>query len=96
VTRAAVRRGSFAGVLVRVVVITVAGMVLGLALGGLLGIIVLATLNATGVPENMAAALYSYGVPGAVIGGIAGFAVIVWSERKARAAADSSGPEFGR
>jgi hypothetical protein len=76
------RRRRTLGMIVRVVIVTGAVAGLGFALAGLLGIIVMATMNATGAPENMQAALWAYAIPGGILGAVVGFAVIVWSERK--------------
>ena len=76
-------------VLIRVLVVTVAFGILGLGFGGLMGIIgvsiinaVGVTINAVGVTTDMDMALFAGGLPGAVIGLLAGFVVMVRSERQ--------------
>jgi hypothetical protein len=69
--------------LVRVIVMTVAFGVLGMGVGGLLGIIAVAVINMAGVATDMSMALFAGAMPGAVIGALMGFAVIVRSERQA-------------
>ena len=70
-------------VVIRVMVVTLAFGVLGLGFGGLMGIIVVSILNAIGMPTNMDMAVFAGGIPAAAIGLVAGFAVIVRSERQA-------------
>ncbi len=83
-TAAVPRRPSTAALVVRVVVVTFAFGVLGFALGGLLGIIVLGTMQATGVPENMHAAFSGFAVPGGIVGALAGLAAMLYSEKRER------------
>ncbi len=75
------RRG--AGVMVRVLLV-MGVAALGFAVGGLLGIIVLGTLNASGASRNMYEAVYLFALPGAAVGALAGLGFMLWSERKAR------------
>ena len=70
-------------VLLRVVIVTVAFGVLGLAFGGLLGIIAISVINLAGEPTDMSMALFTGAMPGAVIGALVGLVVIVRSESRA-------------
>jgi hypothetical protein len=66
-----------------VVVVTLAFGVLGLGIGGLLGIIAISVINMAGEVTDMSFALFAGGVPGAAIGLLVGFAIIVRSEQAA-------------
>ncbi len=70
-------------VLVRLIVVTIAFGVLGMGVGGLMGIVVVSIINATGLAMDMYMALFGGAVPGALIGAAVGLVVIVRSERKA-------------
>ena len=70
-------------VLVRVAIVTVAFGVLGLGVGGLIGIIGIAIINAAGVATDMSLVLFVGAMPGAVIGLAFGLLMIVRSERQA-------------
>jgi ABC-type cobalamin transport system permease subunit len=83
------RRGSGLGLVVRVLIVTGAIAALGFAFAALLGIIVIAAMDAAGARQNMQTALWAYAIPGGAAGAVVGFAVIVWSERKTRAEASS-------
>ncbi len=76
------RRPNPAVVLIRVIVVTVAFGVLGGGVGGVMGIIGVAIINAAGVPTNMYMAIIAGVIPGALIAGVVGLVVIVRSERK--------------
>ena len=77
------KRANPIAILIRVVVVTVAFGVLGLAFGGLLGIIAISVINLAGAPTDMSMALFAGAMPGAVIGALVGLVVIVRSERRA-------------
>lgn len=70
-------------IVIRVAVVTVAFGVLGLAFGGLLGIIAISVINLAGEPTNMSMVLFTGAMPGAVIGALVGLVVIVRSETRA-------------
>ena len=76
------RRSNPFAILVRVVVLTAAFGVLGLAVGGLMGILAVSIMNLAGQHIDMDMALFAGGMPGAVIGLVGGLVVIVNSERK--------------
>lgn len=77
------KRANPIAILIRVVVVTVAFGVLGLAFGGLLGIIAISVINLAGETTDMSMALFAGAMPGAVIGVLVGLVVIVRSEHRA-------------
>ena len=70
-------------VLVRIVFITLAFGILGLALGGFFGILAIVILNYTGHQINMYMALFWGGLPAGVLGLFVGVVLVVRSEWKA-------------
>ena len=72
-----------AGTIVRFIVFVIAFGIAGFALGGLLGIIMTAITNATGMTQqSMLAALWVFAIPGGVFGAIAGAVVTVLQEMR--------------
>lgn len=72
-----------AGVIVRVVVVTILFTMLGFALGGLIGVASISIMQAAHLPISLQDALWFGAIPGAVLGFVAGLVVITISERRA-------------
>ena len=74
------RPTNLALVLIRIVVVTFAFGVLGMALGGLLGIVAISVINLAGEHTDMSFALFFGVMPGAAIGAVFGAAMMIKSE----------------